>query len=393
MASSISVLAARRLRRQVKQLTAQLDGLRAADDLEYVHRARVASRRLRTVLRVFESRMPAAKVSRWRNAIRRVGRGLGDARDKDVQIAYLEEALRGLSNPAHVPGVARVLAQWEKRREELQPAVVRAARKLRAGGVLTEMLAFARRRIPSGKGKKIVPDEPLYRHAEREIVGRADVLRALEDCLVDPGDSQQHHKMRIAAKRLRYALELFKGVYAGRVDAILESLKQLQALLGDVHDCDVWVEQLDAFLRKHGRRLEACYQHTGRLARWQAGVEHLQEDRRQRRRQQFDTAVQFWQGLCGAGLWDNLLSIVRTREPAAASAEAAEPKVVEAEPASTGFSVDPHSGNGKPASTPIEDDTPADDAPAGGNGRRRPGRTRPAWKPAPLAVGPAEVGG
>ena len=51
--SGYRLLAARYIRRQVRQLAEQLDGVRAAEDIEFVHRARVATRRLRAALRLF----------------------------------------------------------------------------------------------------------------------------------------------------------------------------------------------------------------------------------------------------------------------------------------------------------------------------------------------------
>jgi len=83
---SYRLLAARFIRRQVKQLGEQFDGIRQGEDVEYLHRARVASRRLRAALRMFHDCWGPKKMKGWRKAIRRVTRGLGDARDKDVQI-------------------------------------------------------------------------------------------------------------------------------------------------------------------------------------------------------------------------------------------------------------------------------------------------------------------
>ena len=65
------------------------DGVRAAEDIEYIHRMRVASRRLRAALPLFRSCFPAKNYARWSEEIREITRALGEARDTDVQIAYL----------------------------------------------------------------------------------------------------------------------------------------------------------------------------------------------------------------------------------------------------------------------------------------------------------------
>ncbi|MFH1922387.1 MAG: CHAD domain-containing protein, partial [Planctomycetota bacterium] len=53
MDGSYQLLAGRYVRRQIRQLIGQLEGMRKADDIEFVHRARVASRRLRAALGIF----------------------------------------------------------------------------------------------------------------------------------------------------------------------------------------------------------------------------------------------------------------------------------------------------------------------------------------------------
>jgi len=47
--------------------------------------------------------------------------------------------------------------------------------------------------------------------------------------------------MRIAAKRLRYTLEISNLPFERRLSANIEIMKRLQSLLGKVHDCDVWL--------------------------------------------------------------------------------------------------------------------------------------------------------
>ena len=181
-----------------------------------------------------------------------MGRSLGDARDQDVQIAFLCDLLSHLQELDYVAGVARVLVRWERRREKLQPEVIRSIRRLLASRILHEMLAATKKwrddgdraTSPGGRARCSSPT------AEKHILSRLEELRAFEPCLSDPQDKRQHHAMRIAAKRLRYTVEICRPMYAGRVDGVLEAIKQVQSLLGDIHDCDVWMVQLDAFSAK-----------------------------------------------------------------------------------------------------------------------------------------------
>src|SRR4051794_29380384 len=54
----------------------------------------------------------------------------------------------------------------------------------------------------------------------------------------DPAASETLHDMRIAAKRLRYVLELTGGCFGPYAQTAARHAKELQDLLGEMHDCD-----------------------------------------------------------------------------------------------------------------------------------------------------------
>ena len=63
------------------------------------------------------------------------------------------------------------------------------------------------------------------------------------------------HNMRIAAKRLRYTMEIFASCFPGDDFATTyESVKSIQEQIGDIHDCDVRVPLIQSFLDKEGDR-------------------------------------------------------------------------------------------------------------------------------------------
>ena len=80
-----------------------------------VHDARVAARRLRTALRTFDGERPGKSRRRAIRAVRRLGRGLGGARDADVHLAVLRTTL-GSALPGEQPGIAYAIEVLEARR-------------------------------------------------------------------------------------------------------------------------------------------------------------------------------------------------------------------------------------------------------------------------------------
>jgi CHAD domain-containing protein len=105
------------------------------------------------------------------------------------------------------------------------------------------------------------PSGPLSPNVARIVSVRLDELRGLADAALAPDASEAQHNMRIAAKRLRYVLEIFAPCLGGEAKAARDAAKRLQSVLGDLHDCDlmlVKVEQIGsvaALLRQRRERL------------------------------------------------------------------------------------------------------------------------------------------
>ena len=307
------LLAARYLRKQTKQLIGQFDGVRQGEDIEYVHRARVASRRLRAALVMFRDCFDTATPKRWRKEVRRLTEGLGDARDKDVQIAFLTGLLAETRRKDCCPGIALVLARLERRRGRAQPEVVRALDRFEASGVGGQILTTVKKTLEASQKHEVdVASAAVFARAEEAVSPRLEELLSHQTSLADPEDQAGHHQMRIAAKRLRYTMEICKPPYGDRLDEFIAAAKQLQSLLGEIHDCDVWVEHLDQTLRRVRKKIESYYGHDAPAARLQVGIEYLRQQRRGARRQCFDRLGQFWEGLRRTGAWQELIPAMRS---------------------------------------------------------------------------------
>lgn len=311
MDSEYRRFAAKYIRRQVTQLAKQLDGVRAAEDIEFVHRARVATRRLRAALRMFERCFARKKIKRWRKAIRRVTAALGNARDRDVQIECLCRTLSALNANECFPGVAHVLVQLERDRERLQRQVVKAVDRVEAGGVLREMRRATGKVLGGGESDLNPIQTPeVCMEIKRHVLRQLDELLQYEGSLAEPEDRARHHAMRIAAKRLRYTLEISRPMFPGRLDEAVEAIKRVQALLGDIHDCDVWLDHLVAFGEGERDRLVEMFGHAGRFLHLQPGIEYLRRDRQSHRHETFEELGRYWAELKERRFFDELTSAV-----------------------------------------------------------------------------------
>ena len=88
------------------------------------------------------------------------------------------------------------------------------------------------------KVKGLDPDMPLDAALRRIAETRLDELHSFEHAVQDPDAVEDLHDMRIAAKRLRYVLEMSEPVLGPPATKGAKHAKKLQDLLGEIHDCD-----------------------------------------------------------------------------------------------------------------------------------------------------------
>jgi hypothetical protein len=88
------------------------------------------------------------------------------------------------------------------------------------------------------KVKGLDPDGPLAENARRIVQVRVGELLKLGQKALDPADEKSLHDTRIAAKRLRYVLEMHTPVFGKPAARAAKEARKLQDLLGEIHDCD-----------------------------------------------------------------------------------------------------------------------------------------------------------
>ena len=101
--------------------------------------------------------------------------------------------------------------------------------------------------------RKLDPDASLADNAERIVRVRLDELCGFVPAALDPVEVVALHDMRIAAKRLRYLLEVTGFCFGPYASTAIKRTKALQDLLGEIHDCDVMLPRV----REHVDELRA----------------------------------------------------------------------------------------------------------------------------------------
>ena len=150
------------------------------------------------------------------------------------------------------------------------------------------------------KVKGLDPLAPLADNAERIVVTRLDELTAFMPRAADPREVVALHDMRIAAKRLRYVLEVTGSCFGPYAKTAEKLTRDLQDLLGEIHDCDVQLPEVAAFLEElveedaAAAGAEPASLSHAPNRRTYAGLVSLQVHLRARRRVLFDDFLTLW---------------------------------------------------------------------------------------------------
>lgn len=187
--------------------------------------------------------------------------------------------------------------------------------------------------------KGVDPAGPLAENAARIVKVRLGELRGFTPKALKPDAVAAQHDMRIAAKRLRYTLEATGFCFGRPADTARRRAKDLQDLLGEMHDTDVMAPRLREHRREMRKEDAAAVRRlagnaedldpalAGRAPHRTAyrGIDVLEVYLLARRRFLFERFTQVWQSLERRGVWSALeRSADRVLEEAARRREAAE---------------------------------------------------------------------
>ena len=231
----------------------------AGEDPEGVHQMRVASRRLRAAMDIAAPCFPNKWYRPLHKTAKQVTRSAGAVRDREVLLQFLKSERKKKLTPEMRSAIdywaAELSVEREAAREEMLafltdfqerdiPAEARRrfAAQGKAGGKSAKKSSCKDR--DKAEPSLIDPKQSWAANARRVLKPQIGGLFAFGDAIADPEAVEAHHQARITAKRLRYTLELFADAYGEPGELALDTLKEIQESLGQIHDTDVRIALL-----------------------------------------------------------------------------------------------------------------------------------------------------
>jgi CHAD domain-containing protein len=303
--SQIVSFAAKVITPNISDLQKAIQGFHKRNNIEDIHDLRVASRRIRVALNIFRQFLPSKKNKEWERSICKLTKSFGNARDLDVQLNFLKTFYQKDGNPIHKPGGRRLILRLNQRRENSQHLLHQTLETLDKDRTLQKMANFYQ---PPQTDMNIEPtSEPSTFQLSFEAINkRLEEFLFFENYLPYPDRIKELHLMRIAAKRLRYTLEIFSSLYPDNLEKLLEVMRLVQTNLGEIRDCDVWLNFLPKFLEKERNKVIKYFGNPRPYRRFIPGIQMLQEDRKTNRDLLYNNFLNNWKKWRQEEIWSKL---------------------------------------------------------------------------------------
>ncbi len=219
-------------------------GSRSGEDIEDVHDMRVATRRMRSTLRLLGDYFKPKAIKPFQRQLRKIAQVLGAVRDLDVLIKNVSDFQATLDDD-HRADLDSVVAMLEADRTIARRDLIRMLNKKSFQRFVEDYGAFLTK---PGKGAVAVETDDAQPYQVRHLLPmllfeHIANVRAYDQVLADADDATLH-ALRIEFKRLRYAVSIFADVLGTGITDFENELKAIQDHLGDLHDIGASEERI-----------------------------------------------------------------------------------------------------------------------------------------------------
>jgi CHAD domain-containing protein len=244
-------------------------GVREGENIEDIHKMRVATRRQRAAWRVFGEAYRKGRTKPYRNGLRDVARRLGAVRDLDVQLEGMDDYRADQPVPEQ-RAIEPLIASLRRRRDDAHVLLLRELEAPAYGRFVEDYLDFVRTEGAAAKAFAAAAPHRVRETAPSRIWGAYEQVRSYEPML-RWADVPTLHELRIAGKWLRYSLEFVQEPLGDGAGPLIAHVTALQDHLGSMNDASVAASMARTFLVEHATELSSA--ETAAIGRYLVDLE------------------------------------------------------------------------------------------------------------------------
>jgi CHAD domain-containing protein len=212
-------------------------GARTGEDVEELHRMRVATRRMRAAWRVFDGAYRRKVQRRYVKELRSIAQALGEVRDIDVRLEHLDGYMSRLTAPGR-EALEPIRSAWRREREVARKALVDRLDSRQYRQFVDDYLDFTESPGAAEVSTPLGQPSLVRDTAGSRILAAYERIHAYET-IITWADVRTLHALRIEGKRLRYTLEYFAEVLPVNARQLIVQVTEMQDHLGQLNDADV----------------------------------------------------------------------------------------------------------------------------------------------------------
>lgn len=282
----------------------EITNVKTTMDVESIHDLRVAARRFHAAAMVFKDSISPSVLIECERHVRRIRKSSGAVRDGDVQAESVVLVQKKRIPQRYRPGLHRLVLRLSQRREKRIRRIVAALEAFEKSGISIRMKKALLVRTTVRRAVRL---RPLRQQAAGEIASHLHRFLMYEQFVKQPTASAELHAMRIEAKRLRYVMEIFAPIYGGKLKPFIRTVRSIQDALGEMHDCDVWIETVPAFLERERMKTAKFFGDTTPFISVERGVMYFLDHMRTVRISRYRSFVSVWSQATKQSLWKKLI--------------------------------------------------------------------------------------
>jgi CHAD domain-containing protein len=214
-------------------------------EVEAIHDARVATRRIRELLALVPVVPGRAREDDAAKAYKKVGRVLGRVRDIDVQLALIQNLEAHATQTA--PSLVIIRQDYERERLSKTRRLIKTLERIDVGA----LLHAASEGHPGGLRRRLMSNG-WQRQLSRLVIERArDAVTAIAHA-TGVYFPKRAHSTRIAIKQVRYAAQIADATGIGDIQPAIKTLRKGQEILGDLHDRQTLADTVERYADHDG---------------------------------------------------------------------------------------------------------------------------------------------